>query len=325
MNPGTSKERRRELLVLWVMRKYVKFLVLGALSSCALLNLALHAGAGLQYYCQDECLINLLKGPVRSLDRQAIGYIRKYWVDAPAPQGTYKPDFPLDNPPWSTMGSWGAAYKFVNDFFRDHKEPGTFMEIGASDGEFKSLTLFLEQRLGFRGLLVEPHPDQYRKLRAVGRSSYSINACATPGQGHRKDLLWIRHTPKNLPHILSRVQRGGSHLLQYVLVENVTRLALMMWSGPPSGAGPGKNGARAVLQRRGPGCGRPGHHTPRPRDHLHAGRGAGRPRLHPYDRSDQDVGVDDAAGGAEHRAGGGVGKAGFSLCLHRSQHQYLHT
>ncbi|XP_071514239.1 uncharacterized protein [Panulirus ornatus] len=219
MNPGTSKERRRELLVLWVMRKYVKFLVLGALSSCALLNLALHAGAGLQYYCQDECLINLLKGPVRSLDRQAIGYIRKYWVDAPAPQGTYKPDFPLDNPPWSTMGSWGAAYKFVNDFFRDHKEPGTFMEIGASDGEFKSLTLFLEQRLGFRGLLVEPHPDQYRKLRAVGRSSYSINACATPGQGHRKDLLWIRHTPKNLPHILSRVQRGGSHLLQYVLVE----------------------------------------------------------------------------------------------------------
>lgn len=66
------------------------------------------------------------------------------------------------------------------------QKPGTFMEIGASDGEFRSLTLYVEQRLGFRGVLVEPHPELYRRLRAVGRSAYSINACATPDLGHRR-------------------------------------------------------------------------------------------------------------------------------------------
>nr|XP_027234995.1 uncharacterized protein LOC113826324 [Penaeus vannamei] len=94
------------------------------------------------------------------------------------------------------------------------------MEIGAQDGEFMSLTLYLEKQLGFRGLLVEPNPNDYGKLRARGRTAKSINACATPGIGHRQDKLWLRDTPNNLPPILHRIQEGSNRLLQYVSSED---------------------------------------------------------------------------------------------------------
>ncbi|KAG7157413.1 hypothetical protein Hamer_G005837 [Homarus americanus] len=208
-----------DLMVSWVMRKYVKFLVLGALSSCALLNLALRAGTGLHYYCQDECLTGMLKSPLKSFDKDVIQHIRDYWLDPPAPRGSYKPDFPLENPPWSTVGNWAEAYKFINDYFKNYKNPGTYMEIGAQDGEFASLSLFVGERLGFRGVLVEPNPYHYQKIRAGGRSAYSINACATPDGGHRKNTLWLRHTPGNLPPLLHRIQEGSNRLLQYVSKE----------------------------------------------------------------------------------------------------------
>ncbi|XP_064108654.1 uncharacterized protein LOC135217015 [Macrobrachium nipponense] len=209
-----------EQIASWVVRKYIRFLLLGAVSACAMLNLALHAGAGLQYYCEGECLLNSLKAPVASLDKSAIMHIRNHWTDPPAPKGSYKADFPLENPPWLTLGNWGDAYKFINSYFKKYEKPGTFMEIGAQDGEFMSLTLFLEKELGFQGLLVEPNPLDYRKLREAKRSSFSINACATPEAGHKKDLLWLRDTPDNLPPLLHRIQEGSNRLLQYVSTED---------------------------------------------------------------------------------------------------------
>lgn len=209
-----------EHLASWIVRKYVKFLLLGALSACAMLNLALHAGTGLQYYCQEECMVNSLNGPIISLDKYAVQHIRNFWMDPPAPKGSYKPDFPILSPPWHTMGNWGDAYKLINDYFKNYKDPGTFMEIGAQDGEFMSLTLYVEQELGFRGLLVEPNPNDYQKLREAKRSSSSINACATPESGHRRDHLWLRDTPSNLPKLLHRIQEGSNRLLQYVSTED---------------------------------------------------------------------------------------------------------
>ncbi|XP_037786328.1 uncharacterized protein LOC119582162 [Penaeus monodon] len=154
------------------------------------------------------------------MDFDAIKHIRNHWVDEGSPPGTYAPSFPIENPPWSNMGNWGEAYKFINDYFKSYKTPGTFMEIGAQDGEFMSLTLYLEKELGFRGLLVEPNPNDYGKLRARGRTAKSINACATPGIGHRADQLWLRDTPTNLPPILHRIQEGSNRLLQYVSSED---------------------------------------------------------------------------------------------------------
>lgn len=45
--------RQMEQMTTWILRRYMRYLVLGAFSACATLNLALHAGAGLQYYCEE--------------------------------------------------------------------------------------------------------------------------------------------------------------------------------------------------------------------------------------------------------------------------------
>lgn len=47
-----------------------------------------------------------------------------------------------------------------------------------------SFSLYLEQVRDFQGLLIEPNPVDYEKLRAKGRSAYSINACASTIASH---------------------------------------------------------------------------------------------------------------------------------------------
>lgn len=66
----------------------------------------------------------MLAAPLASLDRDAVLYIRDYWLDPPAPRGTYQKTFPLDQPPWASMGSWGEAHKFIIDYFKKYKVGG---------------------------------------------------------------------------------------------------------------------------------------------------------------------------------------------------------
>ncbi|XP_050688847.1 uncharacterized protein LOC126981554 [Eriocheir sinensis] len=209
-----------ELVTRWAARRYGRLVLAGGLSTFLMLNLTLHAGAGLHYYCSTECLEGVLAAQLGSLDRDVILHIKERWLDPPAPRGAYKPSFPLDQPPWASLGSWGEAYKFINDYFKQYKRPGTFVEVGAGDGEFRSLTLWLEQRLGFRGLLLEPHPEAYVKLRGKTRAAHSVQACATPEEGHRKDFLWIREPNPDLPPLLRRLQEGSNKLLRFVPVED---------------------------------------------------------------------------------------------------------
>ncbi|XP_063862188.1 uncharacterized protein LOC135101824 isoform X2 [Scylla paramamosain] len=179
----------------WATRKYGRLVVAGVLSTSLMVNLTLHAGSALHYYCSYECLEALLTAPIFTLDHDAVLHLRDNWVDPPAPRGTYKPSFSLDQPPWTAKGNWGEAYTLIKNYFKQYEVPGTFVEVGAADGEFQSLTLWVEQQLGFRGLLVEPNPQAYQVLRAAGRSAYSIQACATPDEGHRQDRDLGRAVP----------------------------------------------------------------------------------------------------------------------------------
>ena len=52
--------------------------------------------------------------------------------------------------------------------FRNQKR-GFFIEAGAYDGEMLSNSLYLEQRLGWTGLLVEPNPDAFSLLQLKKR------------------------------------------------------------------------------------------------------------------------------------------------------------
>lgn len=54
------------------------------------------------------------------------------------------------------------------------------MDLGAGDGEYKSITLPLERALGWSGLLVEPHPRLYQKLLKKARKAQATRVCVSP-------------------------------------------------------------------------------------------------------------------------------------------------
>ncbi|KAK7082258.1 hypothetical protein SK128_012800, partial [Halocaridina rubra] len=59
------------------------------------------------------------------------------------------------------------------------KRNGTFVELGALDGEYDSNTLYFERELGWTGILIEPNPDSFNKLITKGRKSFCIQAAAS--------------------------------------------------------------------------------------------------------------------------------------------------
>jgi FkbM family methyltransferase len=68
-------------------------------------------------------------------------------------------------------------------------QPGVFLEIGANDGYSQSNTYYLEKRLGWRGILIEPLPSRYRICKLGRRRSYCINACCVGPDGPDEVIL----------------------------------------------------------------------------------------------------------------------------------------
>ena len=60
------------------------------------------------------------------------------------------------------------------------QENGFFVESGALDGELNSNSLLFERSRHWTGLLVEPNPYSYKRLKAKHRKAFSINACLSP-------------------------------------------------------------------------------------------------------------------------------------------------
>ena len=52
-----------------------------------------------------------------------------------------------------------------NRIFRNRIKNGFYIEAGAFDGEIRSNSLFYELKKGWNGLLVEPNPDAFEKLK----------------------------------------------------------------------------------------------------------------------------------------------------------------
>lgn len=53
---------------------------------------------------------------------------------------------------------------------------GIFLEMGALDGKTFSNTKFFEETRGWRGLLIEPNPEEFVKLQAERPNAISVNA-----------------------------------------------------------------------------------------------------------------------------------------------------
>jgi FkbM family methyltransferase len=63
--------------------------------------------------------------------------------------------------------------KFIDDFF-NQKENGFFIDIGAHDGMDISNTYFLEKIRNWKGICIEPQPDQFEILNK-NRTSINLN------------------------------------------------------------------------------------------------------------------------------------------------------
>lgn len=68
--------------------------------------------------------------------------------------------------------------RLVQEFFQTRGD-GFFVEVGANDPENWSQTLHLE-KLGWRGVLIEPQPDLAEKLRQRRRAKVYGLACSSP-------------------------------------------------------------------------------------------------------------------------------------------------
>src|SRR5258708_5034959 len=67
--------------------------------------------------------------------------------------------------------------ELVQEFFAGSR--GFFVEVGANDPRNSSQSWHLEQR-GWKGILIEPHPQLASKLREARRSPVYEIACSSP-------------------------------------------------------------------------------------------------------------------------------------------------
>lgn len=62
-------------------------------------------------------------------------------------------------------------------------ENGTYVEVGAHDGVFCSNTLWLHQKHGYTGLLVEPHPHTFKELKVNRPADLCVQVACTKHDG----------------------------------------------------------------------------------------------------------------------------------------------
>ena len=87
--------------------------------------------------------------------------------------------------------AYGEIDRKLDGYFRERGVgPGFFVEAGAVDGVFESNTYFLERWRGWDGLLVEPVPEMYRRLK-VNRRARAVN-CALVASTSREKTVRIR-------------------------------------------------------------------------------------------------------------------------------------
>ncbi|CAB3387770.1 Hypothetical predicted protein [Cloeon dipterum] len=76
----------------------------------------------------------------------------------------------------SKPGYYNPEYKYIVEKLRNRRN-GFFIDCGAFDGEDASVTLPMEMNLNWRGILVEPAPRNFFRLRLKNRKSWILPIC----------------------------------------------------------------------------------------------------------------------------------------------------
>ncbi|CAL4118356.1 unnamed protein product, partial [Meganyctiphanes norvegica] len=89
---------------------------------------------------------------------------------------------------------------------------GFFVEAGALDGEYLSNSLWLEEEMGWTGLLVEPNPFSYKDLLLKHRKAWSVNACLST-ETYPKETVFVAMSPRDRNQRGAKNYHGASHEL----------------------------------------------------------------------------------------------------------------
>lgn len=65
--------------------------------------------------------------------------------------------------------------QFLNANYFKNKKNGTYIELGALDGVLYSNTKFFEDQLGWKGILIEPHPYKFNLLKINRPNNFLFN------------------------------------------------------------------------------------------------------------------------------------------------------
>nr|XP_045581080.1 uncharacterized protein LOC123744904 [Procambarus clarkii] len=139
------------------------------------------------------CLAKFLEGPPAFNNEVMASYLKKNYFLPPATS-----QYNLSGHDGAT-DTFNALVLFIKEYFKN-KRGGVFVDVGAGDGEYRSITLQLEKSLGWTGLLVEPNERLYKKLLKKGRKAQLTKTCVSP---------YTYPAMMTLSH--PRVEEGASH------------------------------------------------------------------------------------------------------------------
>ncbi|XP_076054313.1 uncharacterized protein LOC143033002 [Oratosquilla oratoria] len=125
-----------------------------------------------------------MAGPLPYDDQDLLQHLRTRYL---VPPSTRPYNLTKNTKPHSTYNNyrrfdlpWIFYRRVLQEVFTDggiSEGERFFVEAGALDGEFLSNTLYLEEELGWTGLLVEPDNDMFLLLQKKHRHAWSTHAC----------------------------------------------------------------------------------------------------------------------------------------------------
>ncbi|XP_045581213.2 protein Star [Procambarus clarkii] len=168
--------------------------VIGLFGLVLLLQVAVMLFGPSKSVCTKQvCLAKFLEGPPAFNDETMASYLKRNYFLPPAAT-----EYNLSGHD-GTSNKFNSLVQFIKEHFKN-KRGGVFVDVGAGDGEYRSITLQLEKSLGWTGLLVEPNERLYKKLLKKGRKAQLTKTCVSP---------YTYPAMMTLSH--PRVEEGASH------------------------------------------------------------------------------------------------------------------
>ncbi|XP_068234059.1 protein Star-like [Palaemon carinicauda] len=168
----------------------------------------------LQMTTTDVNYKDFIRGSLPGSDSRVIEIVRDRYLTPPS-SNPYNLSTDQKYLQYSKSVSWKYIDHYLKQFFINQRK-GFFVEAGALDGEFLSNSLWLEQSLGWSGLLVEPDEESYLQILQKHRKAWSSNSCLSPTTFPR-EAVHVAVKVKDIYPGVPWYYRGASHELGVTL------------------------------------------------------------------------------------------------------------